>query len=513
MRKLAIGLCLLVGVISGCQSSVKDATSETKLNYLTQATAIPITVAQAFVVQDKLSQGLRLFAQAAISTYTLTSVDFYGQPLAHVTLTAPRPIDDLWQFASSLTGDEWAGQGDETPWTVTVTGATDARPLVSMEERGLGSLLDFYETLKALGGPSKFKQLVGASTVTFLLEDTSGKLWDTQTHAVADPTMLQAARQQYDEMAAANADSSVQDTLKSAWAPLLERDNIQRVQKATLADGNLNVQAFTHTLSPQYQNPSQNGWTLRSTMLKLNGKEFKLSPSGFDQFPSDFSHNYGDWRYFICPPAIDRRSFPATALGCAPAALVGLLDFQFQYRGHRILNLNFDPKRPDDSRKGLRYNLTKPVGNDKLPLISTYMGTCWFGDGYLTRAKQFHEGIARFLGEYAPTLHERNQASNSINNQRNAPAKVELLKWAMFRNSASSGWPKSRNSDVPVLAQSFTSLGRAHFSAVLEWRYKVLNRGKLGQYQVLEVRTQNYPDLWLGITDTTNYEVGVYAIN
>ena len=83
----------------------------------------------------------------------------------------------------------------------------------------------------------------------------------------------------------------------------------------------------------------------------------------------------------------------------------------------------------------------------------------------------------------------------------------------MFRNSASSGWPKSRNSDVPVVAQSFVELGRAHFSPIIEWRYKVLNPGKATQYYVLEVRMQDYPSRWLGITDTTNYKVGVYAIN
>lgn len=55
---------------------------------------------------------------------TIEAIDFRGEPFVNITFTAPRPIDDIWEFAATLTGDEWSYDDLQTPWTTTITGAT-----------------------------------------------------------------------------------------------------------------------------------------------------------------------------------------------------------------------------------------------------------------------------------------------------------------------------------------------------------------------------------------------------
>lgn len=506
MKRVLFVFVLLLPLLSSCQTVQEQPLSASPNDYLFTATPIPTAVTQMLTLQEKMASGSSLTAQAEPDIYTFTTVDFYGAPFMHFTITAPRSIGDPWEFASNLTGDEWADQGDETPWTVTVTGATDARSLISIQERGLGSFLDVYETMKALGGPSNLNKIVSSSSTAFLLEDKAGKLWDTSTHEVVIPELLQAAREQYDEVVASNATAEAQAFSKAAWAPLLEEGAARDVQGTVLSNGNLDVNAFTQSFSAQYRKPNDAYNFIRGAMPKLEGKTFFTKPSGYDQDTYYYGRGYGnDWPVYGCTLGrlIDKKS-----IGCGPASFAGLLDFQFKYRGKRILNRSYDSRNGSASRTGMLYALTTPVGVEKRPMIAVYMSTCWFGDGALTRAGQYIDGMKDFIRDYAPTLRTTYSASVGFKNNSNALDKLNILKWAMWRSS--TGWPKSSSSEVPVVAQFFYSTGRAHYSAVIEWRYRL--RSPSSSVHFLEVRTEDLPGSWIGITDTLNYETGVYAI-
>lgn len=302
-------------------------------------------------------------------------------------------------------------------------------------------------------------------------------------------------------MVASNATPRAQTTARESWGFLLDGESVQAV---TLEDGQLDVQAFTQRLSTQLRQPDNLGY-IRGAMPKIPGATvFYTYPSGGNQLTRDYARSgQNGWNLQLC-------NLPhygnGIAIGCGPASFAGLLDFQFRYRGKVIQGRRWDSKNDWDSRQGMLYWLTAPVTSNKVPLIANYMGTCWFGDGALTRAKYYVNVAKGFLRDHAPTLRLLEQKSNGVFNGSNAGAKLDLLKWAMWRSSA--GWPTSSSSEVPVVAQYFFSVGRAHFAAIREWRFKRV--GLMGQ--LLEVRTENHPNIWTNLADTFNYETGVYAI-
>jgi hypothetical protein len=490
-------------VLSGCRSTSPPALDAAS-PYLFSAEAIPVAVAQALTLQERMSEGKTFSALTTTDIHTLTSVDFYGVPFTHINITAPRPIGDPWEFASSLTGSEWAGEGDDTLWTITITGATDTRTPISQQEVGLGSFLNFYKTVKALGGPTKLKNLIAVTSTVYFLEDTSGKLCDPTTLAPVPPEVLRYARDVYDEIVASNTATTALASNKAAWARFLESSEARSIEAATVEGGELDVRTFVQTLATFHRQPDASGY-IRGAMPKIPGSRvFFTYPSGFDQYPEDYGRAGQKWSMYLCNLGTLTKK---DVIGCGPASFAGLLDFQFKYRQKKILGRTYDARNDFASRQGMRWALTNPVGAEQLPLITSYMGTCWFLQGGLTRALNYVNGAKRFLADYAPSLRITASASVGFRNRGNAAAKLDLLKWAMWRNS--TGWPTSSTSEVPVVAQYFHAFLRAHFAAIREWRHKTV---LLGTVPVLEVRTENHENLWINLADTGNYETGVYAI-
>lgn len=44
-----------------------------------------------------------------------------------IAITTPVQVNDFWAYARQLTEEEWAGYEEDRPYSVTLTGATDAR--------------------------------------------------------------------------------------------------------------------------------------------------------------------------------------------------------------------------------------------------------------------------------------------------------------------------------------------------------------------------------------------------
>ena len=157
---------LLVGAtLSGCSQQLEKASMDDVVRYLNEAEPVSVEAAEATAIDELLGDGLR--AQGTLYTETLTAVDLYNAPFVHIVMTSPKVIGDLWTFAESLKGDEWPRE-EASSWGITVTGATEAREPVSQIEYGLETFQDIYKTVKAMGGPSKFKKVVAPLSTVFL---------------------------------------------------------------------------------------------------------------------------------------------------------------------------------------------------------------------------------------------------------------------------------------------------------------------------------------------------------
>lgn len=419
----AAGLTMLlfVPLLSSCGSATQPKPSSAletppHAKFLFDAPNIPLAVTQAVVLEDRLEQGTDLSTLAATDTFTLTTLDFYGAPFTHISITAPRPIDDIWAFAASLSEADWAGATESSPWRITVTGATTERSIMFEQEVGLGSFFDLYQTIKALGGPSKVKSIISALPGVELILDTSGVIWDPSTGKPIDAALLANAKAQYAEVVLANSNNegavgtlepvgltSEQSTATGrtltdaeAWAAMMKRPAATLALGALSDTGDLDTRAFTRNLAllPSWR-PPDDGGAIRGAMQKTPGySAFRTYPTGYDQNTGNFGRAWGQkWSYFSCSTG---AKVSVAVIGCGPSSFAGLLAFHFQYRGRTILNRKYDtrPGQGLASIDGMLYGLSNPRADR--PLVSWYLGTCWFNGG-ATAANAYAGGITNFV--------------------------------------------------------------------------------------------------------------------
>ena len=132
-------LFVCLALLVGCSQTPSVADNPSGVDFVRDANPISLAATQAFSLG--FGPNYKLQAMSGLDIVTVQAKDLKGYPFVNVTLTAPEEIGDPWQFAEKLSGDEWKGQDDGSPWTVTVTGATEARDMFYSSSVGLDFLI------------------------------------------------------------------------------------------------------------------------------------------------------------------------------------------------------------------------------------------------------------------------------------------------------------------------------------------------------------------------------------
>ncbi len=468
---------LFVGLLSGC-SQTADPQNPGGLNAIRDAKIIPVNVAQALAV-DAHADGISLSAQATLNTYTIMAVDFYGSPLVYINITAPEAIKDPWSFAATLDGKEWP---QETPsnWGITITGATELSAPVSMIETGLGSLLNYYKTLKAMGGPSQFSKIVAVLSSGFLLQDKSGYYWDPTTQAKVTPEVLAYYKKRYDELLQDVSTARYADSIAQEW----KRSglNVSTVAPYTQPDGNLNVSAYASRLKPtatyRYTGSFNNPEYQKSTVLGRNGGA---------QYPSEYGRSGQKWKLWNCDGF---GTYSRDTFGCGPGAFAALLDFHYTYKGRAVLGIT----RAQYNRTTMLNSITQPVSGDGggEPLLTYHLGTCWFGGNGATSASGLLTGMENFVRLHAPSFNVRGKWSRGLYIPGNVGPKLDLLLFA-------------RGLNIPALVEYPSGGGQIHYSIARSFKAEQAGSG-------LYVTPENHPNILVNMGDSLNGETGIFTI-
>jgi hypothetical protein len=320
---------------------------------------------------DAHSEGISLSPQAALNTYTLTAVDFYGSPLVYINITAPETISGLWRFAASLDGSEWPKEVPSN-WGITVTGATELSAPVSLIETGLESLRNFYKTVQAMGGPRQFKRVVAALSTVFLLEDKNGTLWDPTTQAPIHPELLQKAREQYDQILAELSNNAAAAFRQASLDWERSGVDLKVVDAATRQDGSLDLEAYLSLMHLKPKATYPYGGSFRNPEA---GQRTLIGFSGHGQRPEFFARDSSyRWNIWMCDGF--GGTTRTTAIGCGPASFGAMLMYHYRYRGAAINGVTYNSSTPTYSINRILNHISHPVassGNE--PLINYHMGT------------------------------------------------------------------------------------------------------------------------------------------
>lgn len=230
---------------------------------LETAQDVPLVATQGLGLMNRLDDSLTVAtaSSAGLSMSTLEAVDFDDYPFVNITFTAPGPINDIWEYATTLTPEMWDATSEtDSPYGTVITGATTARMPVSLISSDLAILLELHNTLEALGGQARLDAIVAATPTTLLMRDTTGTYWDTSTAQPADELELAAAQGQYADMRARNNTPEVHEELNKHWQQLLNPDTSDLSPSNTVTtsmleltdqDGALNITNALHTLKLQ----------------------------------------------------------------------------------------------------------------------------------------------------------------------------------------------------------------------------------------------------------------------
>ena len=413
----------------------------------------------------------------------MSAVDLYNAPFVHITVTSPRPIGDVWAFAKTLKGNEWPEE-EASAWGITVTGATEARTPVSQIENGLGTLMDVYQTVVNMGGPTKLKRVVAPLSTIFWLEGTDGKLWSIDTHERVYDEMYQEAKRVYDEILSGIEVSESGNLMQSAWAqepalsPQASPDGaFDLVDLAGLRSDR------TYEYTGSWTNPE-------------HGQQTLIDRGGYAQKPKYYARQ----RLFKIGGCIFKGG-EVDELGCGPAAFSALLAYHYKYRGAKVgpytlkktINFGGSPLTfGNASYEDFLHFMTEPTGSKSEPHIIEHMGSCRLFGGTATAAKGFTGGAKSFLKDHAPQFHLQYSWSRGLSNFLKVGSKVETLREAQRRN-------------VPALVLYPSGGGGFHYSFIKEW-------GAEGRRGGLFITPDNHPSKSTNMGDTFSGEVGVWTI-
>jgi hypothetical protein len=341
-RWVALYLVVLFALI-GCSETVKPLPAQ-EFDLLRDAQPVPPLIAQLQSLDRALENGLSLQSVSNLHMATLTVEDFYGNPFVHVTVTSPIPINELWAFAATLSGDEWEGDTEGSPWNIAITGASTASYPQSMNGVGLETLIDFRDTITAMGGSKKLKRVVAAMSTIFLLQDVSGTYWDPNNRAPVNDELFFFLKNNYDEMVSVNNSPELQEQLAALWEPYLDpaSQTVAVLHPALHPDlasvsGNLNLKRAAELLrerekfAPQVRRTPKVvceyilGLAVCYDLLHGYINPWHQAHSGaFDQYPYFFG--WQSTHVFKVPRCAPLGGVVQDALlGCGPASFISLI--------------------------------------------------------------------------------------------------------------------------------------------------------------------------------------------
>lgn len=497
-KRWGIGITFIGVLFAGCG----QAPAPEPFNILEGAEPIPLVLTQGFSVGARVSEGLDLSTQGSdtLDTYTLTANDLKGYPFLNLTITAPRVIgNDIYAFAKSLSGQEWAGQDEDSPWSVTITGATDVRDVFVSSDVGLDLLRDVVKTIDAMGGPGTPYALVAVDINYFVIKDTQGRLWEIGATTPFSTTEKQELVDTYDEMYQANNTPETKKLAQDAW-------NEARAQASSSVGGDLQSLAKPDgslDLSLAAESLAQLGTqTVESDKRKcFLFFCYKVNRGHIDPSRQATQGGYKQQRYHYELPTANGDGFPTIAcifsnskqynkpLGCGPSAFIGLLTRKFR-DGKTFSGKN----KTNTSEIGFKQWLIAEVGVNGRPRIANYMGTCWNGGGSMTIGAGFTSGGNNFLRDAGSSLRVKSNVSHYAGNVTSAPTKANILKDQVG----------AKNN--PVVAEYFRGPGRGHFSPVTS--YAIYN----GVTKGVNIKTIDNTGRWYSLSGIWGTERGVFYL-
>ena len=354
---------------------------------------------------------------------------------------------------------------------------------VSMIETGLGSLLNYYKTVKAMGGPSQFDKIVAVLSSGFLLQDKNGDYWEPTTQTRVDAETLAYYKKRYDELIKDVSVEGYADAMAQEWK--LAGADADTIASYVQSDGKLDVTAYATRLKPM------------ATVYKYTGSfsnpeygriDTVLGWNGGAQYTYLYGRSGQKWKIWNCDGfGIYNRE----AIGCGPAAFAALLDYHFWYKGRTIMLLN----KTKHTRTQFLQTITQPVSNDGggEPLLTYYMGTCWFGGGAATSASGMLTGMEKFIKNHAPGFHVRGSWSRGLWIPGNVGPKLDILLFA-------------RDHKIPALIEYPSGGGQLHYSIARSFKAKEAGSD-------LFVTPENHPNISVNVGDSLNGETGVFTIH
>ena len=224
MRRCGFIFTLLIGCGLLLASCGRNTESPSGFDILATGETVPVAAAQFVSLKERMHRGLSLQSAEELHVATLEAKDLQGNPFVYLNFAAPTPIDDPYTFGLSLDGSEWAGDRDDSPWTMTVTGAETNRDVHYMNTIGLELLMDLAKAVEALGGEANIKGLVAATPTLFWIEDKSGVLWEPVSREVVPANIVKDYRSDYSQLVEDMDDPKYLDYLEQAWECELDSD-------------------------------------------------------------------------------------------------------------------------------------------------------------------------------------------------------------------------------------------------------------------------------------------------
>ena len=431
-----------------------------------------------------------------------------------IAVTTPEQVSDFWAYARQLTGGEWAGYPENSPYSVTLTGATDARDTFVSTNVGLDLIRKVVKTIDAMGGPANLKEVVAVEAEIFVLRDTQGRLWNIDTQKMLTPEEVQSATDTYNEMYEANNSPEVAQTMKSTWDKFIATKNAATRnapidwQALTKQDGSLNLQQFKELTAETLHTTTvfNDGRGCLGLCVTNNGEIHaprQAHRGGGYQYPGYFGRSV-NWKMPWC---VTLAAKSTDAIGCAPSAFIGLVWRKWVdgtpvmgrsytgLKGIKAYELSYEyPYFHSSKTASIAYDMTTPNGLGGRPMIANMMGTCWVGGGSLTTAGGFVGGAREFLSKYAKSLVLKENHSEYHGNVAFAGTKAKMLKQEIGRDNN------------PVVAEYFRGFGQGHFSPVTI--YQIYNGVTIG----VNVKTMDDRDKFHSLSAVWGTQRGVFYL-
>jgi hypothetical protein len=530
VRPLSVFSRALLGstlLLASCAQEPSEPSA--RFDILKAARPVPVVAAQALGLQPRVARGFDIASIDEMEMTTLTAQDFDGNPFVHINLTAPQPIGDAWAFGLTLTGEEWAGAGEDSLWSTSIVGASTARSIHSSENVGLELLRKLSSTAAAMGGASQVQRIVAATPAVFLLQDPAGQYWDISTAARMDAETLQQLQTDYANTRVGNNSPELLETLEQNWTPVLEADPLGRppsdydsmslrMKDFTGEDGSLQLGRAAQALRDQgvsALNVKNNGEFQRHCWRFLWWQVCNDTREGY--ILSDRQSHGTTLRqrapYMGRPGeafSVPYCGYPLAAkqdapVGCAPASFIGLVWRQWK-DGEPFFGrpYNGEPADNDYWSNSIARDMTAPTGSLGRPRIAEYMGSCNVFTGTMTTAGRFMNGGNAFL---------RDQGKQS---DARAPNRLRLA--GTYSSIFGNLWDSYAKANIlqaqigqrnnPVIAEYWRAgFLQGHFSPVKEYRLVYWT----GWVDV-RVKTVDDDSGWFSLTDVWLPEVGVFHL-